>query len=94
MADFAPSEVTIRSRRQLTLPAEICEELGLSIGDRLEVTVEGDAIVAKPRKGKSSKALAEIRRIFAQYGPPLDELQLEAERIRKDIYKERYGKSA
>ncbi|MBI4318067.1 MAG: AbrB/MazE/SpoVT family DNA-binding domain-containing protein [Chloroflexi bacterium] len=84
--------VVIRSRRQVTLPAEVCDSLGLAIGDQLDVQVEGGAIIATPRKSEASKALADIRRIFAAHGPPLDDLQEEGRRVRKEIYRERYGK--
>ena len=94
MSGSASSQVTIRGRRQVTLPAEVCDELGLAIGDQLEVKVEDGLIVARPKKLAASEALNQIRRIFAEYGPSLDELLQEAEKIREDIFKERYAKNA
>ena len=94
MGRSASTQVTIRSRRQVTLPAEVCDELGLAIGDQLEVKVEEGLIVARPQKLAASEALNQIRRIFAEYGPSLDELLQEAEKIREDIFKERYAKNA
>ena len=92
MARSVSHRMVIRSRRQVTLPAEVCDSLGLAIGDQLDVEVEGGTIIATPRKSEASKALADIRRIFKAQGPPLDDLQKEARRVRKEIYRERYGK--
>jgi AbrB family looped-hinge helix DNA binding protein len=37
-------------RRQVVIPKEICEELGLLEGDFVEVTRQGGAIILKPKK--------------------------------------------
>jgi len=37
-------------RRQVVIPKEICEELGLQEGDFVEVNQEGNTIVIKPKK--------------------------------------------
>ncbi|MBI2864470.1 MAG: AbrB/MazE/SpoVT family DNA-binding domain-containing protein [Chloroflexi bacterium] len=92
MARPVSHRMIIRPRRQVTLPAEVCDSLGLAIGDQLEVEVKGGAIVATPRKSEASEALTDIRRIFEAHGPPLEEIQKEGRQVRRDIYRERYGK--
>lgn len=37
-------------RRQVVIPKEICEELGLQEGDFIEVIRQGGAVVIKPKK--------------------------------------------
>ena len=52
--------VILRPKRQVTLPREICERLGIKPGDVLELTVENSSLVAKPRKARSLEALKTI----------------------------------
>ena len=37
-------------RRQVVIPKEICEELGLQVGDYLEVQTEDGRVVIKPKR--------------------------------------------
>ena len=41
--------VKVKEKFQITLPAEIREKLDLAIGDILEATITGQAIVLKPK---------------------------------------------
>lgn len=50
--------VTISSQRQITIPANILEELGLEEKDKLFLTIEEKKLVAQPRKGSMVKRLA------------------------------------
>ena len=59
-------ELTLRPKRQLTLPKDICQQLGLKVGDNLNVTVEGDHLVARPVRNAALDALREIRQIFKE----------------------------
>lgn len=43
--------VTVSSKRQMTLPAELCAELGIERGTMLDITTdESGAIVLRPRR--------------------------------------------
>jgi bifunctional DNA-binding transcriptional regulator/antitoxin component of YhaV-PrlF toxin-antitoxin module len=84
----------LRPKRQVTLPREICERMGIQTGDVLELTVENSKLVAKPRKTRSLEALKEIQRIFEKSGITEDELQEAGKRARREIVRERYGKKA
>ena len=44
-----PSVSTISSKNQITLPARLLREMGLSAGDRLAVTREGNRLVLRAR---------------------------------------------
>lgn len=63
-----PKELIIRARRQLTLPGDLCDQLGLEVGDKLNVTVESGTLVARPARDAALDALKEIRRLFDRSG--------------------------
>lgn len=88
------AEVVLRPKRQITLPKEICDQLGIGPGDVLEMTVEGSAIIAKPRKTVALKALKEIRQAFHRSGITEEELQETGRRIRQEVARERYAAKA
>ena len=85
------SDVVIRPKRQVTLPADLCEQLGLSQGDVLEFTVEGSALVARPKKLAALTSLREIQRAFQSSGISEDDLQQSGKRVRQEVARERYG---
>jgi len=41
--------VRLKSKSQLTIPAEICKKLGIKVGDLLKVEVEGNRIKFIPQ---------------------------------------------
>ena len=41
--------VKVKEKFQITLPAEIREQLRLAVGDLLEATIQGQTIVLKPK---------------------------------------------
>jgi AbrB family looped-hinge helix DNA binding protein len=86
-------DITLRPRRQLTLPAQVCEALGLEIGDRLEVSVVEGGMLVKPRKRLTLDALAEIHRAFQETGITEEELQEEGRRVRAELSRSRYGQA-
>ena len=45
-------EVVITRKYQITIPKEIREKLGLKVGDRVLIYLEGDKIVIKPVDAK------------------------------------------
>jgi AbrB family looped-hinge helix DNA binding protein len=87
-------EIVVRNKRQITLPAGICERLGISVGDRLEVRLEGETLIARPKKAVAREALRELREVFASAGVGEEELQQYATKIRSRLYSERYEKEA
>ena len=46
----------------VTLPREICEQLGIGPGDMLELSVEEQVLIARPRKTLALEALKEAGR--------------------------------
>ena len=85
--------ITLRPKRQVTLPREIVEQLGISTGDILEITVENTTLIARPRKNRALESLREIQQAFQRSGITEEELQEEGKRIRQEIVRERsHGK--
>jgi len=87
------SEAILRQRRQLTLPREVCQQLGITVGDRMELTVEGDALIARPAKRLALDALQEIQRAFAEAALSERELQEAGRQVRRQLSAERYGQT-
>jgi AbrB family looped-hinge helix DNA binding protein len=48
-------ETKISTKGQVVLPNPLREKLGLRPGDALDVKLEGDAIVLRPRRGRRRK---------------------------------------
>ncbi|OGM73807.1 hypothetical protein A3H19_00485 [Candidatus Woesebacteria bacterium RIFCSPLOWO2_12_FULL_39_9] len=81
--------LTIRPKRQVTLPNEILKQLGITVGDSVEIKVEGKKAVLKPKKQIALEALKEIQRIVRESGISEKEMQENARRIRKQINERR-----
>jgi AbrB family looped-hinge helix DNA binding protein len=67
-------DVLLRPKRQITLPQKVCEKLGLEYGDKLEIKIEDNYLIAKPKKNTAMEALTEIRSAFKKSGLKEDEL--------------------
>ena len=88
------ADIVLRPKRQVTLPKEICDQLGIGPGDVLEMTVEDSTIIARPRKTVALEALKEIQQAFRRSGLTGEELQKTGRRVRQEVAKERYGVKA
>ena len=86
------SDVVVRPKRQVTIPREICDQLGIEPGDVLELVVEESVLKAMPRKRIALDALSEIQETFQRYGISEEELQKEARKTRQEITRERSGR--
>ncbi len=84
-------DIMLRPKRQVTLPKEICDQLGIGPGDVLELTVEDSSIVARPRKTVALEALKEIQQAFQRSGITEEELQKAGRRVRQEVARERHG---
>lgn len=86
--------VVLRPKRQITLPRELCQQLRVEPGDRLELTLEGGALVARPTKVAALEALKEIRDAFERSGITEEELQKAGRQVRQEVITERYAAKA
>ena len=91
MVEKKVADVVLRPKRQVTLPREICEQLGIKSGDMLELEVEDSVLIARPRKTVALEALREIQEAFRRSGVSEAELQKAGRRIRSKVAAERYG---
>jgi len=87
-------DAVLRPKRQLTLPRRVCEQLDISTGDVLELSLEGDTLVARPRKKAALEALKEIRQAFERSGITEEELQEAGRRARQEVTRERFSARA
>ena len=94
MKEKKPVDVVLRPKRQVTLPREVCEQMGIQPGDILEVIVEDCTLIARPRKTVALEALQEIQQAFERSGVSEEELQETGKRIRRELAGERYGARA
>jgi len=86
------NDVVLRPKRQITLPRDICDQLGIGPGDTIELVVEESVLKATPKKHKALDALNEIQEIFRRSGITEGELLKEARKTRQEIARERGNK--
>jgi AbrB family looped-hinge helix DNA binding protein len=92
MSNKPSGDIIIRDKRQVTLPREICKQLGVEPGDQLVVYIEGDKPVAKPKKSIALNALSELHRIFQSSDITEKELLNTARKIRRQLVSKEYGR--
>lgn len=83
------NDVVLRPKRQITLPKDICDQLGIGPGDTLELIVEESVLKATPKKHKALDALNEIQETFRRSGISEGELLKEARNTRQEMARER-----
>ena len=94
MAEKKTIDVVLRPKRQITLPKEVCEQLGIGPGDMLELALENSTLVARPKKVAALEALREIHEAFKRSGITEDELQKAGRRVRQEVNRKRYAAKA
>jgi len=83
---------SLRPRRQITLPREVCRQLGVDIGDQLDLAVEDGVLIVTPSRKRALDALQEIQAAFARSGVGERELQRAARQARTELTRERYDR--
>lgn len=86
------NDVVLRPKRQITLPKDVCDQLGIGPGDTLELIVEGYVLKATPKKQRALDTLNEIQETFKRSGISEAELLKEARKTRQEIARERGDK--
>ena len=82
--------IVIRPRRQMTLPRQVCEALGVGPGDRLVLEVSDGVLIARPRQAAALNALRELQRAIAESGVTEKELLKSGRQIRDELFREKY----
>ncbi len=62
------TRITLREKRQMTLPPEVSEALGLRPGDSIEITVEDGKAILEPSRRAALNALREVQKAIAESG--------------------------
>jgi len=94
MVEKKAIDVVLRPKRQITLPREVCDQLGIGPGDVLEVSVDEARLVARPKKTVALEALREIQQAFERSGITKEELQEAGRQAREEIARERFSARA
>jgi len=94
MTEKKTTDVVLRPKRQITLPRMVCKHLGIEPGDVLELLLEDDRLVARPRKRVALEALREIQRAFERSGISEEDLQKAGRQARQEMARERYRSDA
>ncbi len=87
-------KITLRDKRQITIPRAVCRQLGIGPGDRLELQVDDSALIIRPGRVAALDALEEIRRAIAESEVSEKELLEGGRRVRDELFREKYPKLA
>jgi AbrB family looped-hinge helix DNA binding protein len=82
--------VTLRGKRQLTLPSEVSEGLGLAPGDSVEIRLEDGRAVLQPARKAALDALEELRKAIEASGVTEQEFIESGEEIAKELFRRDY----
>lgn len=78
--------VTIEPKFQITIPVELCRQIGLREGDVMDATAVGDGILLRPKKVVDRSAAADrIAEIFARSKPLPEDAGRSEEEIMQEI---------
>jgi AbrB family looped-hinge helix DNA binding protein len=82
--------IALRDKRQVTLPAELCEKIGIKPGDLLDASVEGETLLIRPSRRVALDALKELQRAVKESGVTLEELLEGGRRAREEVVREKW----
>jgi antitoxin component of MazEF toxin-antitoxin module len=82
--------INIRQRRQVTLPAKLLKQLSVGVGDQLVMSVQDNALVAKPTKNVVVHALDAVQQALEKAGVSEKELQAEGSKVRQQLVSNLY----
>lgn len=82
--------VDIRDRRQITIPKEVLEWMGISVGDKLVFKMDDQGVEVKSVEVRAMESLEAIGKAFRKAGITEEELQKSGREIREELVKERY----
>ena len=81
--------VTIEPKFQITLPAELCQQIGIREGDTVDMTATENGILLRPKEVADRNAVADkINEIFARIKPSPEDAGCSEEEIMEDVIKD------
>jgi AbrB family looped-hinge helix DNA binding protein len=87
-------KITLREKRQVTLPSQLTEAIGVEPGDILEAQIRDGEIVLRPSRKAALDALKELQRAIRESGVTLEELIEGGKQVRKELFREYYPELA
>lgn len=78
--------ITIRDRRQITIPRLFLNKFGLEVGDKLMLKIESKQIKIEPIKTKTVDLLSKIQKIVKESNMSEKEFQKSGTKIRKKLF--------
>ena len=84
--------ITIRDRRQITIPRVFLTKFGLDVGDKLIVKLLDNEIKIEPLKSNTVDLLSKIHEIMQNSGISEKEFQESGKIIRKKLVRKYYKK--
>ena len=81
--------LNIMPRRQITLPNDLLKQMGVGVGDSLEIKLEGKKAVIKSKKQIALEALKEIQAIVKESGITEKEMLRDLDRQRREAVRTR-----
>ena len=82
--------ITIRDRRQITLPRLFLNKFDLDVGDKLILKLESGQIKMEPIKTKTVDLLSKIQQVVKESNISEKELQKSGRNLRKKLVKQYY----
>jgi bifunctional DNA-binding transcriptional regulator/antitoxin component of YhaV-PrlF toxin-antitoxin module len=84
------SATIVRERRQVTLPAEVCEPAGIEVGDQIDWRLEGDEIRGRKlapvvSRRSSAKLVKDPRTGLVYFDTPISDEELEAAALNANL---------
>jgi AbrB family looped-hinge helix DNA binding protein len=83
-------KIKLREKRQMTLPSELMDALGLKPGDSLDARVEDGVIVLTPSRKAVLDALAELHHALEEAGITEEELIESGKKVREELVREKW----
>ena len=80
--------ITIRDRRQITIPRLFLNKFGLNVGDKLMMKLEEEQIKIEPIKTKTVDLLSKIQEVLQKSNISEKEFQKSGREIRRKLIKE------
>lgn len=74
----------VTGRHAITLPAELCRELGIEVGDSVELEVRGDAVELRPAPEQRLYSLNELNGILRPFFKDWDDIQQHIKELREE----------
>jgi len=74
--------ITIRDRRQVTIPSKFLQKFGLGVGDKFIIKLDSNQIRLEPLKMKTVDLLSKIQQVVQESNISEAELQKNADRLR------------